>query len=179
MTIWNLARDRLLSLGLVLGLAVVLILSVVVSAVLTALQGQFDRAMPLTGLVFHALNVIVSLGILTVMIGAVYKVLPDLHLRWRDVAVGALVTALLLSLGKLLIALYIGRTGIASSYGAAGSVVAVLLWIYYSAQIFLFGAEFTSVYAEYRARIRHLPEGSVRPNGPGSAARRPPSPTAG
>jgi membrane protein len=112
------------------------------------------------------------------MIGAVYKVLPDLHLRWRDVAVGACVTALLLSIGKLLIALYIGRTGIASSYGAAGSVVAVLLWIYYSAQIFLFGAEFTSVYADYRASFRRLPDGSMLPSGRGSAARYRTSPPA-
>lgn len=154
MTMWSLVRDRLLSLALVFGLSVVLLLTVVVSAVISALQDKVPGAVPLTGLFFHALNVLLSLAILTFMVGAVYKVLPDCHLRWRDVGVGAFVTALLISLGKLLIGLYIGHTGIASSYGAAGSVVAVLLWIYYSAQTFLLGAEFTSVYAEHRAEVR-------------------------
>jgi membrane protein len=92
----------------------------------------------------------VSLLLLAIIFAAIYKILPDTRLRWRDVVVGALVTALLITIGKMAIGIYIGTSGIASSYGAAGSVLAALLWIYYSAQIFLFGAEFTRAYADFR-----------------------------
>lgn len=176
MTAWSLVRDRLLSLALVFGLSMVLILTAVLSAVISAIQGHLPNSMAITGLFFQALNVVLSLAILTFMVGTVYKVLPDRHLRWRDVGVGAFVTAALITIGKWLIGLYIGRTGIASSYGAAGSVVAVLLWIYYSAQMFLLGAEFTSVYADYRAQVRGARDGSTRPTGPIPAELHPPSP---
>lgn len=176
MTAWGLVRDRLLGLALVLSLALVLILTVVISAAISAVQSTFHGLTPFNGLFFHGLNVLLSLTIITLMVGAVYKVLPDLYLRWRDVTVGALVTAVLLTVGKMLIGVYIGRTGIASSYGAAGSVIAVMLWIYYSAEIFLLGAEFTSLYAQHRAAVRRARDGSDPPSGPGAARPRPPSP---
>jgi membrane protein len=100
------------------------------------------------------LNFAVSLLLLAAIFAAIYKILPDTYLRWRDVMVGALVTALLITIGKMAIGIYLGTTGIASSYGAAGSVLAALLWIYYSAQIFLFGAEFTRAYADYHSPQR-------------------------
>lgn len=175
-TVWLMLRDRVLSLALVLGLAVVLVLSVVLAAVITALQSNVPGSIPFTGAFFQAVNMVVSLAILTLMVGAVYKVLPDCDLRWRDVVVGAFVTALLISIGKVLIGMYIGHAGIASSYGAAGSVVAVLLWIYYSAQTFLLGAEFTSVYADYRGSVRRSHGGPARPGDRAPAGSHPPSP---
>jgi membrane protein len=97
---------------------------------------------------WEALNVLVSLAVITLLFALIYKVLPDVKLAWRDVWVGALVTAGLFSIGKLVIGLYLGTTSVASTYGAAGSVVVVLVWVYYSAQIILLGAEFTRAYVE-------------------------------
>ena len=179
MTMWSLVRDRLLSLALVLGLALVLILTAALAAAISALQTELNRMTPLAGPLFQVVDLVVSYAILTGMVAAIYKVLPDRDLHWSDVMVGAAVTAALITIGKLLIGLYIGHTGIASSYGAAGSVVAVLLWIYYSAQTFLLGAEFTSVQAEFRTAVRRSPDRSGPPNGPGSAAPRPTSPPPG
>jgi uncharacterized BrkB/YihY/UPF0761 family membrane protein len=104
-------------------------------------------------------------SLITLLFGAIYKVLPDKRIEWHDVLIGAFVTAFLFTVGKLLISLYIGSTAIASSYGAAGSLIVVLLWIYYSAQIFLLGAEFTKVYASHhgshqRGQRRLLEQGS-------------------
>ena len=97
---------------------------------------------------------LVSFGLISFLFGAIYKVLPDKVIEWHDVMIGAVVTALLFTIGKLLISLYIGSSTVASSYGAAGSLIVVLLWIYYSAQIFLFGAEFTKVYASHHGSHR-------------------------
>lgn len=175
-TVWSLLRDRLIGLALVLGLAIVLIVTAAISTVISAVQSQMGDVLPASAWFFYLLNLVVSLAILTVMVGAIYKVLPDLHLRWSDVIIGAVVTAVLITIGKVLIALYIGRTGIVSSYGAAGSVVAVMLWIYYSAQTFLLGAEFTSVHAEYRMQASRSPAQSAPPSGRESAAPRRTSP---
>jgi membrane protein len=162
-TVWGLLRGRLIGLSLVLGLALVLVATATISTVVTALQNQLNDTLPASAWFFDALNFLVSLAVLTFMVGAIYKVLPDLHLRWSDVIVGAVVTALLIAIGKVLIALYIGRTGVVSSYGAAGSVLAVMLWIYYSAQICLLGAEFTRVHAEHRARRGRVPAAAAAP----------------
>jgi membrane protein len=144
----RLIRDRLTSLGLVVALGFLLLVSLVIGTAIAAVGRMLDRMMPFSELLLHVLNTTVSLALLTGVVAAIYKVLPDCNVRWRDVMVGALVTAILITVGKLAIGLYIGNSGIASSYGAAGSVLAALLWVYYSAQIFLFGAEFTRVYAE-------------------------------
>jgi membrane protein len=92
-------------------------------------------------------NFVISFGLISLLIAAIYKVLPDTSIAWRDVAIGAIATALLFTVGKTLIGLYIGSSKVASSYGAAGALIVILLWIYYSAQIFLLGAEFTRCYA--------------------------------
>jgi membrane protein len=116
------------------------------------------NAFPLSGFIWQMINLVVSIGVITLLFALIYKVLPDAEIAWRDVWLGAFVTAVLFSLGKFLIGLYLGNSAVASSFGAAGSLVLLLVWIYYSAQILFFGAEFTQVYANnYGSKI--LPEG--------------------
>ncbi|MBV9249061.1 MAG: YihY/virulence factor BrkB family protein [Acetobacteraceae bacterium] len=148
LTMFRLIRDKVISLALVIGLAAVLVFSVVIAAGISALQEQIDQFLPFASELFRGVDIIVSLALLTGIIAAIYKILPECTFPWMDVAVGALVTAVLITIGRVAISIYIGRSGVASSYGAAGSVMAALLWIYYSAQIFLLGAEFTRGYAE-------------------------------
>jgi membrane protein len=143
-----LLQQRLTSFGLVLGFAFLLLTSLVVSAALAALHTYMGQAFPGIAVLWEALNVVVSLGVITLLFAMIYKVLPDVKLAWRDVWVGGLVTAGLFTLGKLLIGLYIGTSAFASTYGAAGSVLVVLVWVYYSAQIILLGAEFTREYVK-------------------------------
>jgi len=144
----RLVRARIASLGLVAALGFLLIVSLVVSAILSALDSFLNGFFPGAHAMMQVLNFAISLLIISVLFGAIYKVLPDKQIAWRDVAVGAIVTALLFTIGKTLIGLYIGHSNIASSYGGAGAFVVILLWIYYSSQIFLLGAEFTRVFAE-------------------------------
>jgi membrane protein len=131
-------RDRFLSFSMVLGTAFLLLLSLVVSAVLA----------PLAGLLGQAAHLGVSFLVVTVLFAMIYRYLPDAIIAWRDVWLGAMVTSLLFSLGKLLIGLYLGRSAVASTFGAAGSLAALLIWLFYSAQIFLFGAELTRAFAD-------------------------------
>jgi membrane protein len=138
---------RLLSFGMVVGIAFVLMVSLVVSAALAAIGQYFDDTMPGLPLLWQTLNQLVSIGVGTLLFAMIYKVLPNVRLDWRDVWTGALVTSVLFGIGRLLIGLYLGQSGVASSYGAAGSIVVILLWVYYSSQIVLLGAEFTKVYA--------------------------------
>jgi membrane protein len=149
-TVSRLVRARMISLGLVAALGFLLLVSLVVSAILAGLGDWINEQLPFGTLIFGAVNLLVSYVLITVLFAAIYKVLPDVRLAWRDVIVGAVLTALLFNLGKALIALYLAHSAIASSYGAAGALIILLLWIYYSAQIFLFGAELTKVYAASR-----------------------------
>jgi membrane protein len=169
-TLRQLLRSRLVSLGLVAVLALVLILSLVLSAVVAGLQTELNLLMPFPAILIEAANFLLSFILLSAVIAAIYKLLPDRDLDWRDATAGAVVTALLITLGKLAIGLYIGSSVTISGYGAAGSVIAALFWIYYSAQIFLFGAEFTRVYAERSETVRRSPVGSALPSDPASAA---------
>lgn len=146
----RLVRARIISLGLVAALGFLLLVSLVVSAVLAGLGEWVNDRLPLGRLVLGLVNLLVSYGLVTVMFAAIYKILPDVRLAWRDVVVGAIITALLFNAGKFLIALYLARSAVASSYGAAGALILLLLWIYWSVQIFLFGAELTKVYASWR-----------------------------
>ena len=146
-TVSALLRARALSLGLVAALGFLLLASLVISAILTALSDYIDALLPSGHLVLLALNFITSFVLITILFAAIYKVLPDKPIEWRDVLVGAIATALLFTVGKFLIGLYLGSSTIASSYGAAGGLIIALLWVYYSAQIFLLGAEFTKVFA--------------------------------
>jgi membrane protein len=145
--VWGLLRSRLLSFGMILGIGFLLMVSLVASAALSAFGKWWS---PLFGgweVLAQLVNFIVSFGLTTTVFAMIYKIMPRVHIAWRDVWIGAAVTALLFTIGKFLIGLYIGKSGVTSGFGAAGSLVVVLVWVYYSAQIFLMGAEFTWVYA--------------------------------
>ena len=146
-TVSRLIRARAVSLGLVAALGFLLIVSLVISAGLTVFGNYLDTVLPSGKLILPALNFVVSVVLLGILFGAIYKMLPDRSLQWNDVIIGALITSVLFNIGKSLIAWYIGSSAIASSYGAAGGLIVLLLWVYYSAQIFLLGAEFTKIYA--------------------------------
>jgi membrane protein len=146
-TVTRLLRARAASLGLVATLGFLLLVSLVISTLLSALSDYINAYLPFGHLILQILTFLISFGLITLLFGAIYKMLPDKNVEWHDVMIGAVATALLFTVGKSLISLYIGSSTVASSYGAAGSLIVVLLWIYYSAQIFLLGAEFTKVYA--------------------------------
>jgi membrane protein len=146
-------RIRLFSFAMVLVIAFLLLVSLVISAGLAAL-GSYLGGESRDTMFWQAINFGTSLAVSTLLFATMYRFLPDVRIGWRDVWMGAAITAVLFSLGKLLIGLYIGRSSIASAYGAAGSLVALLVWVYYSAQIVFFGAEFTQVYA--RRSGRHI-----------------------
>jgi membrane protein len=145
--VWGMVRSRLLSFTAVMGVGFVLLVSLAVSAGLAALSDTLRENLPFGGYVLRLIEFGVSIGILTLMFALAFKILPDVEVRWSDVWIGALGTAVLFSVGKYLIGLYLGQSSTSSSYGAAASLVVLLIWVYYSAQIFFFGAEFTQVYA--------------------------------
>ncbi len=156
--IWYLLRTRLLSFGLVLGLGFLLVVSLVVSAVLAALGKWWSGWFEGWDVLLEILNFAVSLAIFTLLFGMIYKIMPRARIPWRDVWTGAAVTALLFTIGKVLVGLYLGKSSLASGFGAAGSLVVLLAWVYYSAQIFLFGAEYTWVYANRHGARAQTPE---------------------
>jgi len=143
----GLIKDRFLSFTMLLGIGFLLLVSLVISAGLAAVGRFLGGVLPALSVLGEVANFLISLVVITVLFAMIYKYLPDLKIPWGDVWIGAAVTALLFDLGKSLIGLYLGSSKIASTYGAASSLAIVLIWIYYSAQIFLFGAEFTQVYA--------------------------------
>lgn len=149
-TVTRLVKARIAGLGLVAALGFLLMVSLVVSTALTALDGFLHDLLPGIELVMRALSFVISYALISALFAAIYKVLPDKRIEWRDVIVGALATGALFTVGKFGISAYIGSSAIASSYGAAGALIVILVWIYYSSQIFLFGAEFTRAYAETR-----------------------------
>ena len=146
--IFSLIRTRAASLGLVAVLGFLMMVSLAASTALSAIGDYFSATSPLAQLSMAAINTIVSLAIFTLLFGAIYKVLPDTPLGWRDVALGGFVTALLFTAGKSLIGWYLGRAAPSSGYGPAGALIVLLLWTYYSSQIFLFGAELTKAMVE-------------------------------
>jgi membrane protein len=148
-------RTRLLSFGMVLVLAFLLLVSLVVSAALTMLEHRTDGVLGSSAAVLATTASLISFGVIACMFAIIYKTLPDVPLTWRDVWIGAAFTAGLFSLGKYVIGLYLGNSGVASSFGAAGSLIALLLWVYYSAQIFFLGAEFTRHYARRFGSLKH------------------------
>lgn len=157
-TIWNVElkpglgfmatiRQRLLSFSLVAVIGFLLLVSLILSAILSAIGAYFANLLPGSEFLWQIVNFAVSLGVITLLFALMYRVIPDVHIAWRDVWLGAFVTALLFVIGKQLLGYYLGRQSFGSTYGAAGSLVVLLVWVYYSAQIFFFGAEFTQVYA--------------------------------
>lgn len=155
-TVSRLVRARAASFGLIATLGFLMIVSLAASAALTALGHRLNAILPFEALLMSGLNAAISFVLISVLFAAVYKILPDRPLRWRDVIVGAAVTTLLFLIGKSLIGWYIGSSAIASTYGAAGSLIVLLLWVYYSVQIFLFGAELTKAFANrYGSKQAH------------------------
>jgi membrane protein len=140
-------KDRFFSFTMVVGVAFLLLVSLVLSAAIAGLGRFLENALPGGEALWTVLNVAISLGIITLLFALIFKVVPDAKIRWHDVWVGAFVTAVLFTIGKLLIGLYLGKSSFSSSYGAAGSLVALVVWVYYTSQIVFLGAEFTQVYA--------------------------------
>lgn len=160
--ILGMLKDRFFSFTMVLGVAFLLLVSLVISTAVAALGVYFERALPGGEALWMVLNAVLSLAVITVLFALIFKVVPDAEIRWRDVWIGALVTGLLFTLGKLLIGLYLGKSTFASSYGAAGSVVALVVWVYYTAQVVFLGAEFTQAYAR-RFGSRIVPSANAKP----------------
>ncbi len=146
--LWSLLRRRMLTFGILLAVAFLLLVSLAVSAFISSLQSLVYSPSGDDALLWQAINFMISFSIITALFALLFKLLPQVSVAWRDVTIGAAFTALLFNIGKWLIGLYIGKTGVTSGFGAAGSLIAVVLWVYYSAQIFLLGAEFTWLYAE-------------------------------
>jgi membrane protein len=140
-------KDRLFSFAIVLAIGFLLIVSLVITTWISALAALSASVVPWQAAIMHLANSIASFIVITGLFAAIYKVMPDVHIEWRDVILGGAVTSLLFTLGKLVLAIYLGRASYASTYGAAASIVVLIAWVYYSAQIFFFGAEFTKAFA--------------------------------
>jgi membrane protein len=154
---FELLRTRLLSFGMILGVAFLLMVSLLVSAALAALERWWHPLLTGWEMFMRTSYFIFSFALITVLFALIYKFMPRASIRWRDVWVGAAATSLLFSIGKMLIGVYIGKSSIATAFGAAGSLAVLLVWVYYSAQIFLLGAEFTWVYAHLYGSRRGQP----------------------
>ncbi len=165
--LWDLVRDRLLSLAMILGVGFLLLVSLMISAALSAASTWMQGRIALHPFFWQAIDLVVSFGIITLLVAMMFKFLPDAKIAWRDVWFGAVVTSVLFSIGKSLIGLYLGRSSIGSAYGAAGSIVVFMVWIYYAAMILFLGAKITQVRTrrergkpppvEYAVRAAHAP----------------------
>lgn len=156
--IMGFVRTRFLSLGLVFGIGFLLLTSLVVSAVLSGLNSYLNTQFPGADVLWQVVNFVVSITVIALLFAVIFRYLPDAEITWRDVFIGALATSALFNVGKLGIGLYLGNSSAGSAYGAAGSLVVLLLWVYYSSLILFFGAEFTQVYARrFGSRIEPSP----------------------
>ena len=162
---WRFARSRVLSVGMVLGVGFLLLVSLVASAALAAFGGWLGAFLPQLEVLLPVLDLVLSFGMTVLLFALIYKYVPREPIPWGDVWIGAAVTALLFTVGKVLIGIYLGKSSFNSAYGAAGSLVILLLWIYYSAQIFLLGAEFTRAFA-YEHGSRSSNKGPTTPRAP-------------
>ena len=143
--VWESIKQRFFSFGMVLAVGFLLLVSLVISAALAVIGKFFAGFLPMPALVLSAIDVVVSLAGTAVLFALIFRYVPETKIAWKDVWIGAAATALLFTIGKFLIGLYLGKAAVGSAYGAAGSLVVVIVWVYYSAMIFLFGAEFTHV----------------------------------
>jgi membrane protein len=155
---WSVVKARLLSFGLVLVVGFLMLVSLLLSAGLVAFTKYAGGLLPLPAIVFRVVELLFTTAILTALFAMIFRILPEAQIDWRDVWIGALATAVLFSVGKYLISLYIGKSLPASAYGAAGSVVVLIAWVYYSALILYFGAEFTKAYAHRYGSHREIPQ---------------------
>ncbi len=146
--IMGMLKQRLFSFGMILSVGFVLLASLLISAGLALVAKYFGNLFPLPAPVFEGINFLISFAVITVLFALMFKYVPAVHISWRNVWTGALGTALLFTIGKFLLGLYLGKASVGSAYGAAGSLVAMIVWVYYSAQIFFFGAEFTRVHSD-------------------------------
>jgi membrane protein len=159
-------RERLFSFALVLAIGFLLLVSLAVNAWIAALGALSASILPAHEFILHVLNFVVSFAVITGLFAAIYKLMPDVRIEWRDAILGGAVTSLLFSVGKLLIGLYLGKASFASSYGAAASVVVFIVWVFYSSQIFFLGAEFTKIFANrYGSEPSKQPQGMIVPAG--------------
>jgi membrane protein len=159
--IMGMIRYRFFSFAMVLGIGFLLLVSLILSAIIAAAGKVFAYYLPTPELVLHLITTVATFVMVTVLFALLYKVVPDIRIEWQDVWIGAAVTSSLFSLGKFLIGLYLGKASVGSAYGAAGSLVIFMVWVYYSAQIFFLGAEFTRTFAERhgsRAQLRAAKE---------------------
>jgi membrane protein len=162
--LWSLLRARVLSFGMVLGVGFLLLVSLILSAALSALGKWSQGWLRELEVVMQGVTFLVSFALITGLFAMIYRILPRVPIAWRDVWIGSAVTAPLFTIGKFAIGLYIGKSQVSAAYGTAGSLVVVLVWVYYAAQIFLLGAEFTFVYARTRgSHTTRLPNGNVEP----------------
>ncbi|MDB5028919.1 MAG: putative ribonuclease [Candidatus Eremiobacteraeota bacterium] len=183
--LWAAIRERLASIGMLLAIGFLLLVTTAINAIIAYVATYVSHALPFpgAGILFSLINIVVSVALITVLFALMYKYLPDAKIEWRDVWAGAFVTAVLFVIGQAAIAFYLGKAGVASAYGAAGSLLVLLLWVYYSSMILLFGAEFTRVYAERHgsrigvapheidpnAKTTEDPKGAIRPREGGVA----------
>ena len=164
-TLMQMARERLFSFALVLAIGFILLVSLVMNAAIAALGAFSARFLPMPEVLLHLLNAVFSFVVITALFAAIYKVVPETKIQWQDVFLGSAVTSLLFTIGKLLIGLYLGKASFASTYGAAASVVVLIVWVYYSGQIFFLGAEFTKVFANrYGSQPNRHPTSMVTSN---------------
>lgn len=147
--VWGIIRTRFLSFAMVLGIGFLLLVSLAITAFVAGLSQVMGSLLGGAKVIAHVSELVVSFGLVTVLFAMIYKFLPDVQIRWRDVWIGAALTSVLFTIGKFLIGLYLGTSGVTSIFGAAGSLITVLLWVFYSALIFFLGAEFTQVYATH------------------------------
>jgi membrane protein len=172
--IWGFFQDRVLSFAMILGIGFLLLVSLVISAVLAAVSYWLNGLLHLPVGIWQIVDFAISFGVVTLLFALIYKLLPDVHLAWNDVWIGAAITSVLFTIGKSLIGVYLGGSGIASTYGAAGSFVIILLWINYSAQILFLGAEFTQVWANrYGSRMQGSRNNILNSENEESSARKP------
>ncbi len=160
--VWaEILRTRLLSFAMVLVVCFLLVVSLVISTVLAAITEYFSNLVPGTARLLPTVDFLVTFVMTTILFAAIYKILPDVHIAWRDVWTGAAVTSALFTAGKIFIGFYLARSGITSAYGAASSLMVLLLWVYFSAQLLFLGAEFTRVYADRYGRQVHPARGAI------------------
>jgi membrane protein len=155
-------KDRFLSLTMVLGVGFLLLVSLVLSALLSATGDYLKGVLPLPEILLQGLHFFISFVVITLLFAMIFKILPDVEIDWSDVWIGAVITALLFTGGKFLLGLYLGKSNVGSAYGAAGSLIVILIWIYYSSQILFLGAEFTQVYANKYGSLIKPDEDAVR-----------------
>ena len=168
-------RRRFISFAMVLGIGFLLLVSLAVSALLAGLSHFMGGLLGGAAFIAHLLDIVISFAFITLLFAMIYKFLPDVRIQWRDVWVGAALTSILFTIGKFVIGLYLGSSGVTSAYGAAGSLITVLLWVYYSALIFFLGAEFTQVYAtQYGSGVIPAANAESDNTAPESDKRRPP-----